>query len=272
MRLAAFDMDGTLLMPDHRIGGETLDVLQRLMQQQVVLTFATGRHFLEVSRMIRRLGLRGHLITGNGTRVHDHDGQLLFSQDLVPEVAYELMHADWSDTASLHLFRDDGWLTASDCSELLAPHRADGFSYRLTDLRRLPAYGVSKVCFIDRHERLLSLQQRLRAYFGSAADLCFSGHDSLEVIPPGSNKGSALVALCDRLNIGLDECMAFGDAMNDREMLGMVGQGFIMGNALTQLRQSLPHLQVIGDCCQQAVAQQLSLWLTQSHLTIPPNH
>ncbi|AIJ09374.1 MULTISPECIES: HMP-PP phosphatase [Edwardsiella] len=272
MRLAAFDMDGTLLMPDHCIGAETLDTLQRLAQQRVVLTFATGRHFLEVSRMTRRLGLRGHLITGNGTRVHDHDGQLLFSQDLAPEVAYELMHADWSDTASLHLFRDDGWLTASDCPELLAPHRADGFAYRLTDLRRLPAYGVSKVCFIDRHERLLSLQQRLRAHFGRAVDLCFSGHDSLEVIPPGSNKGSALAALCERLNIGLDECMAFGDAMNDREMLGMVGQGFIMGNALTQLRQALPHLRVIGDCRQQAVAQQLSLWLTQSHLTIPPNH
>lgn len=66
--------------------------------------------------------------------------------------------------------------------------------------------------------------------------------------------------------------MAFGDAMNDREMLAMVGQGFIMGNALAQLRYALPHLRVIGDCRQQAVAQQVACWLTQSHLTFPPNH
>lgn len=29
-RLAAFDMDGTLLMPDHRLGEKTLNTLKRL--------------------------------------------------------------------------------------------------------------------------------------------------------------------------------------------------------------------------------------------------
>ncbi|HBX04785.1 MAG TPA: HMP-PP phosphatase, partial [Leclercia adecarboxylata] len=29
-RLAAFDMDGTLLTPDHRLGDKTLSVLKRL--------------------------------------------------------------------------------------------------------------------------------------------------------------------------------------------------------------------------------------------------
>ncbi|WP_370555818.1 HMP-PP phosphatase [Edwardsiella tarda] len=272
MRLAAFDMDGTLLMPDHRIGAETLAALRHLARQRVMLTFATGRHFLEVSRMTQRLGLRGHLITGNGTRVHDRNGKLLFRQDLAPDVVHELLHVTWSDSASVHLFRDDGWLTGRACPELLIPHQADGFAYRLVDVRQLPAYGISKICFIDHHQRLLTLQQRLRQHLGTAIDLCFSGHDSLEVVPPGSNKGNALAVLCDHVGVTLAECMAFGDAMNDREMLAMVGQGFIMGNALAQLRQALPHLRVIGDCQQQAVAQQLTFWLTRSTLTIPPNH
>ncbi len=34
--------------------------------------------------------------------------------------------------------------------------------------------------------------------------------------------------------------MAFGDAMNDREMLGSVGRGLIMGNAMAQLKAELP--------------------------------
>lgn len=119
MRLAAFDMDGTLLMPDHRIGAETLEALRHLARQRVMLTFATGRHFLEVSRMTQRLGLHGHLITGNGTRVHDRNGKLLFRQDLAPDVVHELLHVTWSDSASVHLFRDDGWLTGHACPELL---------------------------------------------------------------------------------------------------------------------------------------------------------
>ncbi len=44
-KLAAFDMDGTLLMPDHRLG-KTLSALKRLRERDITLTFATGRHVL----------------------------------------------------------------------------------------------------------------------------------------------------------------------------------------------------------------------------------
>ena len=42
-KLAAFDMDGTLLMPDHRLGEKTLSALKRLRERDITLTFATGR-------------------------------------------------------------------------------------------------------------------------------------------------------------------------------------------------------------------------------------
>ena len=42
-RLAAFDMDGTLLMPDHHLGEKTLSTLARLRERDITLTFATGR-------------------------------------------------------------------------------------------------------------------------------------------------------------------------------------------------------------------------------------
>ena len=36
-RLAAFDMDGTLLMPDHRLGEKTLSALKRLRESVILL-------------------------------------------------------------------------------------------------------------------------------------------------------------------------------------------------------------------------------------------
>lgn len=39
-RLAAFDMDGTLLLPDHRLGTSTLSTLKRLRDRDITLTFA----------------------------------------------------------------------------------------------------------------------------------------------------------------------------------------------------------------------------------------
>ncbi len=37
-RLAAFDMDGTLLMPDHHLGEKTLSTLARLRERDITLT------------------------------------------------------------------------------------------------------------------------------------------------------------------------------------------------------------------------------------------
>lgn len=64
--------------------------------------------------------------------------------------------------------------------------------------------------------------------------------------------------------------MAFGDAMNDLEMLGSVGRGVIMGNAMNQLKAELPHLPVIGDCRHQAVSHFLTHWLDNPDLPYSP--
>ncbi len=73
-KLAAFDMDGTLLMPDHRLGEQTLTALKRLRERNITLTFATGRHVLEMHHVIGEFSLDAFLITGNGTRIHSLEG------------------------------------------------------------------------------------------------------------------------------------------------------------------------------------------------------
>lgn len=76
-RLAAFDMDGTLLMPDHHLGRETIATLARLRERDITLTFATGRHVLEMRHILGTLSLDAYLITGNGTRIHSLEGDVL---------------------------------------------------------------------------------------------------------------------------------------------------------------------------------------------------
>ncbi|AML59764.1 HMP-PP hydrolase (pyridoxal phosphatase) Cof [Serratia rubidaea] len=269
-RLAAFDMDGTLLTPDHRVGSETLAVLNQLVARQITVTFATGRHYLDAQPIMAQLGLQGFLITGNGTRIYDRHGQCLQATDLPPEVAEAVIHRHWQTTAGMHVFRDEGWLTEAAMPAMLQAHHLSGFGYQLTDPRRLPAFGNSKICFVGEHEELLALQGRLRAYFGERVDVCLSAHDCLEVLPQGCNKGSALALLSEHLDVTLEACMAFGDAMNDKEMLASVGHGVVMGNALPQLKAQLPHLPVIGHCENQAVAHYLAHWLHSPYAPYTP--
>ncbi|WP_273868929.1 HMP-PP phosphatase [Serratia odorifera] len=260
-RLAAFDMDGTLLTPDHRIGPETLAALNQLVEREMIVTFATGRHYLDAQPVMAQLGLQGYLITGNGTRVYDNRGQQLHASDLPAQIAEQLLHRQWDTSASMHVFRDEGWLTEFAAPELLRAHHLSGFHFQLTDPRNLPTSGNSKVCFVGAHQELMRLQTQLQAHFAGRVDLCFSAYDCLEVLPLGCNKGAALTVLGAHLGVSMAECMAFGDAMNDKEMLAAVGHGVVMGNALPQLKAQLPQLTVIGHCQTQAVAHYLNHWL-----------
>jgi HAD superfamily hydrolase (TIGR01484 family) len=76
VRLAAFDMDGTLLLPNHQLGQQTLESLQALHLRGVNLALATGRHLQEMQILREKMTLPAWLITGNGTRVHDRSGNL----------------------------------------------------------------------------------------------------------------------------------------------------------------------------------------------------
>lgn len=270
MRLAAFDMDGTLLLPNHQLGQQTLESLQALHSRGLHLALATGRHLLEMQTLREKMILPAWLITGNGTRIHDRQGTRLFGCDLPSAVAEEVIHRHWETTATMHIFNDQGWFTDRPQPELLVAHQMSGFGYQLCDLKTLPAHQVTKICFIDRHQHLCQLKTQLDAVLGDQVNICFSAEDCLEVLPANCNKGSALALLCDHLSLTMAECMAFGDAMNDREMLAQAGQGFIMGNAMAQLKRALPHLPVLGHCGTQAVSHYLNHWLATPHLAYSP--
>ena len=270
VKLAAFDMDGTLLMPDHRLGEETLRALRRLAEHDIILAFATGRHALDMRHLLEGLDLNGFLISGNGTRVYSRSAEVLHQRDLDPEVAEYLLHSRWDTRASMHVFNDDGWYTDSADPELLNAHLLSGFRYQLRPMKQIPAHEVTKISFCASHEELVQLLIQLNPVLKGRAHICFSATDCLEVLPLGCNKGAALKTLGAHLGLTLDECMAFGDAMNDSEMLGTVGKGVIMGNAMPQLRAALPHLPVIGHCRDQAVAHFLTHWLETPDLPYSP--
>lgn len=67
-----------------------------------------------------------------------------------------------------------------------------------------------------------------------------SGRDWLDVSTAHANKGEALRALQLRLGIASDECLGFGDHMNDLELLQNCGQAFVTANAFEGLKKFVP--------------------------------
>jgi hydroxymethylpyrimidine pyrophosphatase-like HAD family hydrolase len=64
----------------------------------------------------------------------------------------------------------------------------------------------------------------------------------LEVLPPGADKGSALIRLADMLGLPMSGTMAIGDAMNDLGMLRAAGYGCAPANATPEIRAAARYI------------------------------
>lgn len=73
----------------------------------------------------------------------------------------------------------------------------------------------------------------------------------------GVNKAETLKKVLKLLNIEPEEVIAFGDSMNDYEMLSLVGKPFIMGNANQRLIDALPNVEVVGNNNEDGIGKKL---------------
>lgn len=64
-----------------------------------------------------------------------------------------------------------------------------------------------------------------------------SGFAWLDFVAPDINKGRALTELIEILGISPEECAAFGDNYNDLEMLSAVKYGYVMNNAIEEIKK-----------------------------------
>jgi len=258
-KIAASDLDGTLLTSEHKITPFTKQVLTQLHQQGTDFIFATGRHHVDVAHMREQLGIPAFMITSNGARVHNCDNEMIFKQNIVPDVIKGMIEMLQNDQEiQIHLYRNDDWLVSREDAN--NPCQQAHFSYQIFDLNRPPLEDIAKIFIThedQNHEKLVLWENKIKAKFADQAHITFSSPNCLEVMDLGVSKGHALDAIAKMKGYELKDCIAFGDGMNDFEMLSMAGKGLVMGTAHHKVKSALPDHEIIGNCDDDAVAHYL---------------
>ena len=259
-RAVVSDLDGTLLNANHVIGDFTIDTLNELEQNGVDIVLATGRNHTDVSSILSKIGAeRAVMITSNGARVRDLEGNLIYSNSLPEDVVFELYKTPFDNTkVCMNTYQDEGWFINKDVPALRKFHQDSGFMYEVVDFANHHARGVEKVFFIGKSpEDLIEVEHYLREHFGDKTTIVYSALACLEVMNKNVSKGDALAHVIEQRDYGLKDCIAFGDGMNDVEMLSTVGKGCIMENADVRLKAACPQLEQIGANKDESVAKHL---------------
>lgn len=255
--LVVTDLDNTLLNAEHTLDPLTIETFQALAACGHHLALASGRHFRDIAGFRRLLGVEAYILSTNGAHLYAPDDSLISEQWVPAGLVRELIRMPRDEEVRLNLYTGDDWLIDAPAPGLLALHAHSGFGYQVAELEAHDGSGVGKVLCIGDARALAALEASIRDSFGTRLHLTYSMANSLEIMAEGVNKGAALERLLTLLDIPASRCLAFGDNLNDAEMLAVAGRGFIMARAHPDLAERVPQAERIGHHHHSGVAERL---------------
>ena len=230
-----FDIDGTLVsFKTHKIPQSTVDALEQAKKNGVEVYISTGRPQL----LITNLGQIEHLIDGyittNGARCFVGD-KVVSQHAILPEDVKKIIEAADRDDypaivvgehhLAIHHYTNEVY-------EIFAKGLGVDCEIFLTDVNELGDEQVLQVTPFCSVEQEALLMPTLRN--------CTSGrwHPAFtDITAADADKGKGLHAMADYLGLNIEETMAFGDYLNDVDMLNNSYYSFAMSNAHESIKK-----------------------------------
>jgi Cof subfamily protein (haloacid dehalogenase superfamily) len=238
IRLIATDLDGTLLAPSGHVTARTRAALDAARAAGIVVVPVTARQPIGLRAIAGEAGFDGWALCGNGAYgIHLGTHELLFASEIAVPVQQriarelgeripDLLFASVREGGELFVAQE-GYAAVATLSDHKRDPRTMG-AVPLADVLSAPSLKL-----VIRHPTLSPGE--IFAVLGTLDQTGFaatlSGAPFVEVMAEGVTKATGLAQLCAGLGIDPTAVLAFGDALNDVEMLRWAGRAVAMANA-----------------------------------------
>ncbi|HET7629451.1 MAG TPA: Cof-type HAD-IIB family hydrolase [Bacillales bacterium] len=224
-KMVFFDLDGTLLDKEKQLVRSAAEAVRTLNEKGIPVAIATGRAPFMFTMLRRQLRIDSY-VSFNGQFVVSA-GEVVLSNPLQRE---RLLALERKAAANGHpmVFLDDQTMKANHPGH---PHIQES----LAELRfTYPEVDETYPQLADVYQALLFCTEEQEPSYregDQALDFIRWHRYSLDVIPAGGSKAKGIEALLKRFEVDQADVIAFGDGLNDIEMLRFAGIGVAMGNA-----------------------------------------
>ncbi|GGH74229.1 Cof subfamily protein (haloacid dehalogenase superfamily) [Pullulanibacillus pueri] len=241
MTIVFFDLDGTILDSHKRIPDSTYEAIKRLKAKGIVPAIATGRAPFHFTSIREKLDIHT-FVSFNGQYVV-HEGHVISTHPL-PKTHIEALVTKAQEFHHPLAFLSATGMGANANNH---PHILQSFK----DLKEAsPVYCPTYYKEHDVYQGLLFAKSgEADTYLNS---LPYFDHIqwhpySMDILPKGGSKAEGIQKVIDHLGLSRTDTIAFGDGLNDIEMLSFVNKGIAMENGHLEAKKVADHITTSSD-------------------------
>ncbi|KAB7673179.1 HAD family hydrolase [Bacillus sp. B1-b2] len=237
-KILFLDIDGTILTPNDTIQDSTKQAVHLIKEKGMEIFLATGRPLHEIMDIGEELGI--HSFIGYNGAYAIHNGKDVFKVPMSADLITNYLDIAKDNDNELILYTNannlltnpNGVITQEFCKKF---HLRQNRTFTLEDKENILGMTITNV-----KEETIQTYEAYPDIHLSQVNIDGFKH-SYDVISDKVNKGFAVSFILKELGIDKEHSIAFGDGLNDKEMLQTVGEGFAMGNAHDKLFSYAKH-------------------------------
>lgn len=240
IKVAFFDVDGTIVDNHSKknqksdielVPQSTIETLRLLKENGVIPFIATGRSPFMIESLLEGLEIDSYICTNGQYAVMHH--QVIYEAPYEEELLDRIVEVDTQNKIPLLWMPKTQYILSGDHHEFLIEALEN-----MNLPKPLVNLGMKKSK--DKiYQMVAGVTQENEHIFDSIEEVRVVRWQpkGVDLLPRSGSKATAILAILEKMGLGPENAIAFGDGLNDIEMLQTVGCGVAMGNAHEELKK-----------------------------------
>ncbi len=235
-KILFFDVDGTLYNSEKKLPASAKEALFEARRKGYELAIATGRAPFMIQPLLEELDINTY-VTFNGQYVV-YQGEVVYTNGIERDELAKIIAFGEARNEPV-VFLDDQQMIASVGNNNMVEESLNTLKYPY------PALDSTYYMQNNVYQTLIFMEEKDEPLYCEAfpnVQFVRWHRYSCDILPKGGSKAAGIEKVLERMELTLKDAIAFGDGINDIEMLQAVGTSVAMGNGHERVKAVATHI------------------------------